>query len=279
MKVLVLTLESGEGEAFESAESVKRQDYECSHVVFSGYSNKAAHDKLYQHIMDHYDSYDIFIKLDADMVFETTSVVQTIVKQFRSDSNLDWLSVQVFDYFTDTYIWGMHVFSNRCSWSISSDAVFVDPAPKFPGNRLRVATLPGAEISHCKSPTDLQAKLFGYHRALKVVQYADKVPNFGRSLVQIKTLQLVVKKYFASHSKQCELAILGARTLFLDKAGTLINKSEIDDNLFDFSITNKQIQFMRFRAYYFGQIGVRRLTLSLIFVLWRRFSYVRKKFF
>lgn len=110
-KVLVLTLCSGENELSACKKSVKAQGYpNVEHFFIANLPNKEAHDALYSEIMSNCERFDIFIKLDADMVLEDPSFIDNVVRAFINDKNLDMLSFTVFDFLTNSRIWGLIVF-------------------------------------------------------------------------------------------------------------------------------------------------------------------------
>lgn len=95
-KVLVLTLYSGENEYEESKKSVKEQNYEyIEYRCFENLPNKEAHDRLYKTIMDESSNFDIFIKLDADMILEEKDFILKVVSYFIENDNVDLLSYTV----------------------------------------------------------------------------------------------------------------------------------------------------------------------------------------
>ncbi|MDX0469438.1 glycosyltransferase [Sinorhizobium medicae] len=169
--VSVLTLHSGENEFAQSKQSLENQNYKrWTHKVFSGLGNVESHQALYNEIMDNSGRYHIFLKLDADMVFADETVLEEIVKRFNSDPELDHFVVACDDWMTGKQIIGVHAFSNRVSWNISAEGLFVDPSPKRPGKRVIVERTDRAYFYHSPDPSPFQAFHFGAHRALKLCQ-------------------------------------------------------------------------------------------------------------
>lgn len=169
--VLVLTLHSGENEFAQSKRSLEDQNYKrWTHKVFSGLGNVESHRALYSEIMATSGRYHIFLKLDADMVFADENVLTEIVNRFNSDPELDHFVVACDDWMTGKQIIGVHAFSNRVTWDISAEGLFVDPSPKRPGKRVIVERLERTYFHHSPDPSPFQAFHFGAHRALKLSQ-------------------------------------------------------------------------------------------------------------
>lgn len=70
LRVLVVTLFSGENEFEECSNSVRTQvGIRCDHKVIKNLPKHEAHQKLYKLFNDSRQSYDFMVKLDADMAF------------------------------------------------------------------------------------------------------------------------------------------------------------------------------------------------------------------
>lgn len=213
-RVLILSLYSGENEYEESKKSVKEQNYEyIEYRCFENLPNKEAHDRLYKTIMDESSNFDIFIKLDADMILEEKDFILKVVSYFIENDNVDLLSYTVLDYFTNTRIWGINCFSNRCKWNVISENLFVDHQPSFNGKKIKIVD-ENNMVSHAKNPSFYQSYMFGFHRALKVVQKDRKTPLLGHSYGQYNTLNKLIENYISNNKEVLKYAILGAFTVF-----------------------------------------------------------------
>ena len=170
-KVLVLILNSGEKELQESIDKLQHQTYKnWEKIVFSNLSNKVAHDTLYNYIMNHHDEYDLFVKLDADMVMTNDCVLENIVNYFEKNPNIDQGNFAVYDKMSNQNIMGLLVFTGKARWERNDEDLFVDYTPVIPGRRLLIWGRPSPVATHCLNPHLFQAFHYGVHRAMKAIQ-------------------------------------------------------------------------------------------------------------
>ena len=109
MKFLVLTLYCGEGEFEDCKSSVQKQKgVDVEQVIFSNMGNVEAHEALYRRIMEERDKFDLFIKLDADMVLARDTALDEIAGYFRREIELDYLVLPVFDWPSRQQVQGIH---------------------------------------------------------------------------------------------------------------------------------------------------------------------------
>lgn len=212
-RILVLTLHSGEHEFEASCASLARQTHRnWDHVVFRGLGNHAAHKALYATIMDRRAEYDLFLKLDADMVLARDTVLAEIAGLFRTNPALDHLIVACDDFMTGDRILGVHSFSNRVTWQGDARGLFNDPSPSRPGLR-RIIEQPRASFFlHAPDPSSLQAFHFGAHRALKLVQRGQAPADIRAEamLSQWQTLKGVWRQFDARGDRRHALALVAA---------------------------------------------------------------------
>lgn len=225
-KVMILTLHSGENEFPTCLESIQRQTHaDITHKVFSGLGNWEAHNRLYQTIMDSAVDFDIFIKMDADMVFTRSTVVEEICGMFSAMNSLDHMVCPLEDWPTQRAIMGMHVFSNRVTWNTVDDRLFVDPDPYAPGGKIVLSARGISFATHMESPSLEQAYLFGMHRALKVIQREQ--PN--RKISQIRSQFLLLERVYDIWRAQPDAlraaVLLGAERAFLGSEAIMRGKS------------------------------------------------------
>ena len=99
-RVLVLTLFSGEQEYEEAVAALERQSFRgFDHRVFEHLPNKEAHEALQRAVMESAADYDLFLKLDADMVFRSGDALAQIVELFRARPEVDHARTVVHDWF------------------------------------------------------------------------------------------------------------------------------------------------------------------------------------
>lgn len=221
-RVLVLTMFSGENEFEESCASLASQAYDnWDHVVFEGLGNVEAHEKLYGTIMSGGDSYDLFLKLDADMVFENRNILEEIIGKFRIDDTLDHFVVACDCYMTDNRIIGVHAFSNRVKWERNSGGIFLDPNPSRPGRRIMLKNPPFSFFRHSPNPSPFQAFHFGAHRALKLVQrnYGVAEKRVEAMDTQWKALNGVWRQFCKHGDRRHALALAAADLIINDELG------------------------------------------------------------
>ena len=226
MRVLVGTLYTGENEFEQSKRSLQRQTHgNWEQVVFKHLSNKEAHDRLYRTFMDHADDFDLFVKLDADMVFRSEKSLQTLVGLFESQPELDHALLAVRDWASDTLIMGLHAYSHRAVWTPSGEKLFVDHSPSVPGKRLSTEGPPAPLVDHSPDPSPFQAFRFGVHRALKVIQRDRSRLDLFRSRMQWTLLNDVRRRFAETEHRRLGLIVAGAEEVFAGRA----TRNEYDD--------------------------------------------------
>jgi hypothetical protein len=215
--VLVLTMYSGEAEFDRCRKSLDSQDYTgWEHRVIKNLPDAEAHELLYRTIMTENQKYDLFFKLDADMVLADPEVLSDLVRVFEEWPGLDHLVVAVSDWMTDSFIIGAHLFSSRVRWKQHEEQLYVDPDPAFPGRKIMVHEPPRDLIFHSNDPSPLQAFHFGAHRGLQASQayrsLRDARPHDAR--LQWHYLCRVWRHFESSGDPRLGLAMLAADMVF-----------------------------------------------------------------
>jgi hypothetical protein len=127
MKILIGIMYSIENELGECITAINRQTYRnFSLFLVKRLPNKQAHDRLYGTFTEQNAHYDLFLKIDADMVLTRTTFLAEVVAYFRQHSDVDNLQVAVFDCICDRLIYGLHVYNRRFRWSATDEPLFVD---------------------------------------------------------------------------------------------------------------------------------------------------------
>lgn len=113
LKVLVVTLFSGENEIDECCNSVMNQkNVDITHKIIKNLPNQEAHQKLYKLFNEIGKDFDYLAKLDADMAFSGPYALTNIISNFKN--NIDIVSATVHDGITNTDMQSFNVFSKNC---------------------------------------------------------------------------------------------------------------------------------------------------------------------
>ncbi len=210
-RILVGTLFCGENEFGALKQSLSEQTYpHWEHVVYKNLPNKEAHDRLYRTFMEEQDDFDLFLKLDADMVFRSGEGLEQIVELFEETPSLDHLTLAVRDWYSNSLIEGLHTFSDRARWETGEESRFVDPSPLIPGNEQKLWTDPAPVVDHSPDPSPFQAFRFGVHRALKVIQPGRWRPRYHQTRMQWRLLKRCWDHFRVEHDRRLGLATLAA---------------------------------------------------------------------
>lgn len=256
--ILVITLHSGENEFDQCRDALEAQDYQnWEHKVYSFLPNKEAHEALYTEIMTRRE-HDLFIKLDADMVFTRDGAMAEIVAYFSARPDLDHAMFAVHDYMSDSSIMGLHVFSNRATWPAINDRLFVDPIPTVPGRRQLVWRAPAPFVHHSPDPSPLQAFRFGVHRALKAYQPGRALMSGKQAVRQWRLLTKVWDHFERTRDRRLGLAILGAE---LVRTGDLCPReneyagSEVEEAFESYGDIGSEALYRRLNATWSPKLG------------------------
>jgi hypothetical protein len=146
------------------------------------------------------------------MVFRRETALQEVLDVFRRVPELDWLMLDVQDWYSNTLMPGLQVFSNRVRWPANSDLLMVDHAPEFPGCKLRLSEPPAPVVDHSPNPSGLQAFRFGVHRALKALQLdrPRAARQLDRAAIHWSILDSVWSHYRINPDLRLALVIAGA---------------------------------------------------------------------
>lgn len=218
-RLLIGTLYSGENEFEQCVRSLQSQTYpHWEHEVYENLPNKEAHETLYQEFMGRSDEFDLFMKLDADMVFKDSTSLARVVEIFQEKPTLDHLQMVVHDWLSDSLIMGVHVFSDRAVWDFRNENLFVDYPPSIPGERWRLWGSPAPLVVHSPNPSPFQAFRFGVHRALKAFQPSRASFNLEHAEIQWAILKGVWRHFVSSEDRRLGLAIMGAEQVIQGNA-------------------------------------------------------------
>jgi len=237
MKILVGIIHSKEPQVEDCIKSVNNQKYydHYDYFVISGLTKREAHDKLYSQFMNKQDEFDIFIKLDGDMVIERSDFFMFIEEKFKGYINLDWIRLEVFDYFLQENMSGLNIYSNTVRWDTNSNNFFTDRTMIKNSVRKDIGIVPSEKwITHCKDASLYQAFNFGFHRAIKAFQFNSNKKIY--STLQWNAFLRIFRLNKINPSKQNLIIIASLVYVIIHKVGDFAinenNKEKKDAFLF-----------------------------------------------
>lgn len=205
-------------ECKEAIAAQTHQDWELFTV--ENLPNKEAHDLLYQTFMKRADEFDLFIKIDADMVLCRNTFFEEVVQEMENYHQYNHFEIGVWDFFTDRLIHGLHVFRNNVKWKKTSEKYFVDmvyePTKKKVFMDIKGPLAPAA--NHCPNPSLFQSFHFGLHKGAKVLQLETSNPNYKMSKGHLDNIYALIHHYKRSPKIKTLYAILGVKWAFEKKA-------------------------------------------------------------
>jgi hypothetical protein len=220
-KILVLMLHSGENEYGDSRRALDRQTHANWELkVISGLPEKEAHLALYEEIMRRGDSFDIYVKLDADMVLNDDDALARIAQFYAAHPDADQVNFVLHDILTDSDILGLITFTGRARWDLgSTEPLFVDEAPAIPGRCLTVWDPDPPIAVHCPYPHAFQAFHFGAHRMMKALQRRRRPKRWIQSALQWRLLGKVWRLSGREGDARRDYMMLGACAVWRGELG------------------------------------------------------------
>jgi hypothetical protein len=212
-KLLIHTLNSGEA----ALPALKRQlasqtfrDFE--HEVVSGLTNREGHTLQYQTFMDRASSFDLFMKLDADMTFRSDTSLADAVRVTEAHPEVQHFAFLVWDCFTDAETLGVHIFRSGTLFEDFTDPLFVDPDPLNIRHLLWQGP-PAPFVNHGEVVSDFECFSFGVHKFLKVVQRGrqrgDRSHKQHKYFRHMENCARVRDLYRATRARRHQLALAG----------------------------------------------------------------------
>lgn len=170
-KVFIGTIECGEADFDFCKKAIASQSgVSFDHFIVSNLPEKEAHERLYQRWNDEKKNYDLFLKIDADTVLSSNDVVSTYVSMFENNASLTGIQAFLYDYFTDSYIFGLGCVKNTVTIATKVDPLYCDRVDTnhqivLRGNQLPKVLNPAGY--HCFHASEAQALHYGLHRGKK----------------------------------------------------------------------------------------------------------------
>ena len=260
-RLLILTLDSGEAALPVLTRQLAEQSFQdFEHEIISGLPNQAAHTRLYRTIMERAGSFELFLKLDADMTLRRPTSLEDAVCATDMHPEGQHFAFRVWDCFTDEETLGVHIFRSGVQWGDITDGLFVDPDP--PNVRQIVWDGPPAPfVNHGEFVSDFECFSFGVHKFLKVAQRArtlDGLPQkTHKYLRHMRNCARVRDLYRQTGARRHQLALAGVMwAMQHTELSSLASKADLQE-----VFAHEVRQEIRWRSH------VDRLASSVIF--WR----------
>ncbi|MEM9825782.1 MAG: hypothetical protein AAF958_04300 [Planctomycetota bacterium] len=223
-RILIGTLYCGENEFERCCEAIENQTHRRhEQFVIRDLPNKQAHQTLYRTFMDRADDFDMFVKVDADMILFSKQKLADLVRYFARHDYLDGISIPVLDGLTDRWIHGLHAYRSSVRWPQETDEnVFVDRVPVAP-ERFRLGVRELAPFAtHCEDPADTAAIHFGLHRGKKVLAALERDgPDSSNAAYYLDTLHAAEKTFRRRNRRASVLAVLGGELALTEHGDSL----------------------------------------------------------
>ena len=272
MKILIGVLHSKEPQLEDCIKSIENQlySYNYNYFILSGLNKSEAHDALYFKFMAESDNYDLFVKLDADMIIERQDFFQFLYSIFHNDTELDWLRLLIHDHFLNQNISGLNIYRCSVKWTKNTNNYFTDRVMIKSTVRKDLGIDPTTIwITHCKSGSMYQAFNFGFHRGVKSsllgVSYKIILPKlqwiaFSRILTLIKTEQtrerlMILASWVYTFENNVTDSAINETNSLKNEAFSYLN-SLTDKNLYNYILDSVAFKYLKI-----GFIGMVFYTL------------------
>ena len=216
MRILVGTLYTIENEFTACVESINQQTHRAfEHFIIRDLPNKQAHDTLYRSFMTRADEFDLFMKIDADMVLIDDRFFEKIIQRFQTQPNrpstggMNALIVSVQDWFSDRLIEGLHTYRSRVRWEVNDEQVFVDRASLAPDQIVYDKTDLAPAAQHCPDPSAFEAFHYGIHKGVKVHAAMQRYRR-ATARFHMSNIESTWRHFERSGDQRLGLACLGA---------------------------------------------------------------------
>src|SRR5688500_18989310 len=212
-RLLILTLSSGEAALPVMTRQLESQSFrDFEHEIISGLPNQAAHNHLYRTVMARASSFDLFLKLDADMTFRSETSLAEAVRATDDHPHQQHFAFTIWDCFTEEETLGVHIFRSGVSWGEITDDLFVDPDPPNAAQILWDGP-PAPFVNHGEVVSDFECFAFGVHKFLKAAQRGrmpgGPPPKTHKYFRHMRNCARIRDLYRATHARRHQLALAG----------------------------------------------------------------------
>ena len=235
-RILVGMLAAGENERDQAIAALRAQthkDYEL--FVIENRPNKEAHEALYSRFMSSADQFDIFFKLDADMVLVRNTALEEVADFFAGNPEVELILFELIDWYSDSLIPGLVITRSTARWPAHPDQLMVDSFVKITGKNVHVSDRQAALAIHSPDPSPLQAFRFGVHRAMKAIQ-DDREPAkkmLEKANIHWDILQRTWSNFLVKGDRRMGLAIAGAE-LVMNRGSRALGSNYMDKTVAEF---------------------------------------------
>lgn len=210
MRILIGILYCIENEFKDCLNSISSQNYKnFEYFVIQNKPNKEAHDTLYSIFMERARDFDLFIKIDADMVLCRKDFFEKVVEKMILNPDVDLIETWVHDFFTDALIGSLNTFRNTVTWNIENEQIFVDRITNYKRRLTDKEDLAPAAF-HCPNPLPFQSFHFGVHKAIKACQFYNYEKQLMPAIEHWNNIVLTKMNFLKSGDLRIGLAALGA---------------------------------------------------------------------
>lgn len=195
VRILVGILYSDEPQFHACMESVAGQ-LNCflDHLVIENLPKDEAHNMLYSTFMSRAGEFDLFVKLDADMVIQCPDFFEYLGQLFTESKVLDHYHLYVYDDILKTMISGLNVYRSSVKWGLNKENYFTDRQHISASIRRSIVERDPHKnwVIHCPNPSRNQIFNFGLHRGIKAFQYksASRQRNTKHGFMLLDFLEL-----------------------------------------------------------------------------------------
>jgi hypothetical protein len=187
LRVLAGTLYTEENEIDQCLSSIRGQaGIEHEHFLIEGLPKGEAHRRLYGSFMARATEFDLFVKVDADMVLVSDSVFRRAHQRMAASPHVLDLCIAVSDFLSRRLILGMHCFRSSVTWpaigevATADERLFTDRCPVEKIARLNDYRELAPAALHCPDPSPFQSFHYGLHRGAKLlVVRSGRAPGTG----------------------------------------------------------------------------------------------------
>jgi hypothetical protein len=230
-RLLILTLSSGEAALPLLAEQLVTQSFrDFDHELIAGLPNRAAHNRLYRTIMERASSYELFLKLDADMTLRSDTAVEEAVRATDRHPGAQHFAFPIWDCFTEEQTLGVHMFRSGVSWGEVTDDLFVDPDPSHV-KQIVWKGPPAPFANHGEVVSDFECFAFGVHKFLKVAQRGSgRARKAHKYLRHMWNCARIRELYRSTRARRHQLALSGVMwAMDHESIASLPNKAQLEE--------------------------------------------------